>query len=61
MSTLLAYEYIMFAPAQLLREQRPSNQGDLDSSFTWEVGRVYYAMLELLLVSFFFTVVRGIV
>jgi hypothetical protein len=29
----------MFAPAQLLRiwrEQRPSNQGDLDSSATWE-------------------------
>jgi hypothetical protein len=34
----------MFVPAQLLRkcEQRPSNKGDLDSSVTEEVDRVYY-------------------
>jgi hypothetical protein len=35
----------MFAPAQLLRncrEQRPSNKGNIDSSVTVEVRRVYY-------------------
>jgi hypothetical protein len=45
MSTRSAREYAMFAPPQLLRnwrEQRPSNQGDLDWSVVGEVGRVYY-------------------
>jgi hypothetical protein len=32
-----------------LCEQRPSNQGDLDSSVTREVGRVYYIGVNLLL------------
>lgn len=35
----------MFASAQLLRncrEPRPSIQGGLDLSVTWEVGTVYY-------------------
>jgi hypothetical protein len=45
MNTRSAREYTMFAPAQLLRnwsEQWPSNQYDLDSSFTgcWE--RVFH-------------------
>jgi hypothetical protein len=34
----------MFAPAKLLRkwcEQRPSNQGGIDSSAVGEVGRAY--------------------
>jgi hypothetical protein len=37
MNTRSAREYAMLSPAQLLRnwrEQRPSNQGDLDSSVT---------------------------
>jgi hypothetical protein len=45
MITRSAHEYTIFTPAQLLRkwrEQRPSNQGVLDSSVTGEVGRVYY-------------------
>jgi hypothetical protein len=45
----------MFAPAQLLRnlrEQRPSNQGGLDSSVTGEIGRVYYMGVDLLLMQF---------
>jgi hypothetical protein len=36
---------IMFELAQLLgnwREQRPSNENDLDSNITREFGRVYY-------------------
>jgi hypothetical protein len=40
-----ARKFTMFAHAQLLRnwrEQRPSNQGDLDSSATVKVSRVYY-------------------
>jgi hypothetical protein len=47
----------MFAPAQLLRnwrEQRPSNQGDLASSVTGEVGRIYYTGVNLLLISFLY-------
>jgi hypothetical protein len=51
-----ASEYAMFAPAQILcnlREQRPSNQGDLDSSVTGKVQRVYYTGVDLLLISFF--------
>jgi hypothetical protein len=46
MNTRSASEYTMFAPAQLLcdwREQRPSNQGDVDSGVTGEVRRDYYA------------------
>jgi hypothetical protein len=45
----------MFAPAKPLRnlrEQRPSNKGDLDSSVTGEAGRVYYMGVDLLLISF---------
>jgi hypothetical protein len=45
----------MFATAQLLRnclEQSPSNQGNLDSSVTGKVGRVYYVGVRLLLISF---------
>jgi hypothetical protein len=45
MNTRSAREHTIIAPAQLLRnwrEQRPSNQSDLDSSVTEEVGRVYY-------------------
>jgi hypothetical protein len=47
----------MFAPAQLLHnscEQRPSNQGGLDSSVTGEVGRVYYTGVDVLLISFLY-------
>jgi hypothetical protein len=33
------------------REQRPSNQGDLDSSVTGEAGRIYYTGVDLLLIS----------
>jgi hypothetical protein len=45
-------DYTTFAHAQLLRnwrEQRPSSQGDLDSSVTGEIGRVCYTGVELLL------------
>jgi hypothetical protein len=47
--------YTLFVPAQLLRnwhEQRPSNQGYLDSSVTGKVGRVYYTGVDLILISF---------
>jgi hypothetical protein len=40
-----ARKYAVFSPAQLLSswcEQRPSNQGDLDSSVTAEDVTVYY-------------------
>jgi hypothetical protein len=43
--------------AQLLhnwREQRPSNQGDLDPIVTVKVGRVYYTAVDLLLISFLY-------
>jgi hypothetical protein len=43
----------MILPSHLLsnwREQRPSNQGDLDSSVTGEVGRVYYTGVDLLMI-----------
>jgi hypothetical protein len=43
MNTRYAPEYTVFTPAQVLhnwREQRPSNQGDLDSSVTGAVWRV---------------------
>jgi hypothetical protein len=46
-------EYTMFAAAQLLRnwrEQRPSNNGDLDSNVTGEGGRVYYTGVDLFLI-----------
>jgi hypothetical protein len=45
MNTRSACEYTMFAPAQRLRnwlDQRPSNQGDLDSSVTGEDARVLH-------------------
>jgi hypothetical protein len=34
--------------------QRPSNQGDLDSSVTGEVGRVYFTGVDVLLVLFLY-------
>jgi hypothetical protein len=43
MNTPSARECTMFAPAQLLRnwrEQRPSNQGDFDTSIMGEVETV---------------------
>jgi hypothetical protein len=58
MNTWSAREYTMFEPTQLLsnwREQRHSNQGDLDSSVTGEVWRVHYTGLNLLLVSFLYS------
>jgi hypothetical protein len=57
MNTRSAREYAMFAAAQFLRkwcEQRPSNRGDLDSSVTEDVGRVYYTGVDLLLISFLY-------
>jgi hypothetical protein len=45
MNTRCARGYNILAPAQPLRswrEQRPSNHGEIDSSVTGEVGRVYY-------------------
>jgi hypothetical protein len=42
----------MFTPAQLWRnwrEQRPSNEGDLDSGVTGDVWRVYYMGVDLIL------------
>jgi hypothetical protein len=57
MNTRSARVYNMFASVQLLRnwrEQRPSNQGDLDSSVTGEGGRVYYTGVDLLLISFLY-------
>jgi hypothetical protein len=48
-----AREYTMFTPAQLLRnwrEQRPSNNGDLDLTVTGDVGIVYYTGVDLILV-----------
>jgi hypothetical protein len=47
----------MFTSAQRLcnwREQRPSNQGDLDLNVTGEVGRVNYAGVDLLLGLFLY-------
>jgi hypothetical protein len=44
MNTRSAREYTVFASAQLLRnwrEQRPSSQGDVNSSVTGEAGRAY--------------------
>lgn len=38
-------EYTMFAPTQVLRnwcEQRPSNNGDLNSSVAGDVGRILH-------------------
>jgi hypothetical protein len=57
MKTRSAQEYTMFPHAQVLRnwrQQRPSNKGELDSSVTGEVGRVYYTGVDLLLVSFLY-------
>jgi hypothetical protein len=50
MNTRSAREYSMLAPAQLLRnwrEQRPSNQGDLDSGVTGDIGGVCYTGVGL--------------
>jgi hypothetical protein len=57
MNTRSTREYNLLAPAQLLRswrEQWPSNQDDLDLSATGEAGRVCYAGVDLLLISFFY-------
>jgi hypothetical protein len=57
MNTRHAREYTMFAPTQPLccwREQRPSNQADLDSCVTGEDGTVCYTGLALLLISFLY-------
>jgi hypothetical protein len=56
-STRSDREYTMFAPAQLLRiwrEQRLSNNGDLDSSVTEEVWRVCCTRVDLLPISFLY-------
>jgi hypothetical protein len=56
MNTRSAHEFTMFVPAQTLRnwrEQRPSNQGDLDSSVTGRLGE-YYTGVNLLLISFLY-------
>jgi hypothetical protein len=55
MNTQSAREYTIFAPSQLYHnwcEQQPSQQDDLDSSVMWEVGRVHYMGVDLLLISF---------
>jgi hypothetical protein len=52
-----AREYAMFAPAEFLgnwREMRPSNEGNLDSNITGEVGSVYYTGMDTLLISFMY-------
>jgi hypothetical protein len=36
------------------REQRPSNQGDLNSSVTEDIGRVYYTGVDQILILFFY-------
>jgi hypothetical protein len=61
MNTRSAREYVMFASAQLLsnwRDQRPSNQDDLDSTVTGKAGRVYYTGVDLLLISFLYRSTR---
>jgi hypothetical protein len=48
-----APEYIMLTPAQILPNrsgQRPSNKGYLDWSVTAEIGREYYAEMDLILI-----------
>jgi hypothetical protein len=60
-NTRCAREYTMFTPAQLLRnwrEQRPSNQDDLDSSVSVEVGRVHYTGVGILVISFLYRSTR---
>jgi hypothetical protein len=57
MNTLSAHEYTVFEPAQHLRncrEQRPSDEGDLDSGVSRKVGRVYYRGVDLLRISFLY-------
>jgi hypothetical protein len=54
MHTHSASEYTIFAPAQLLRnwrEQRPSNEDNLDSTVTREAERVYFTEQDQLLIS----------
>jgi hypothetical protein len=46
-------EYTLFVPAELLhnlREQRPSNQGELNLSVTGEIAKVCYTGFTLLLI-----------
>jgi hypothetical protein len=55
MNTFSVREYTSLALEQLLRnwrKQRPSKQGDLESSVTVEVGIVYYTGVDLHLISF---------
>jgi hypothetical protein len=59
MNTRSVREHSMLVLEQLLRnwrEQRPSNQGDLDSSVTGKVGRVHYMGADLLPISFLYRV-----
>jgi hypothetical protein len=61
MNARSAREHTMFAPAQLLRnwrEQRPSNKGDLGSSVTREIRKIYYAGVDLILISILFRSTR---
>jgi hypothetical protein len=54
MSTFSAREYTLFTPTQILRnwrEQRPSNQSDLDSNIIGKFGLVYYAGMNQHLTS----------
>jgi hypothetical protein len=49
--------YTILVPAHLLRnwrEQWPSNKSDLVSSITGKVGRVHYAGVDLILISFLY-------
>jgi hypothetical protein len=53
----------MFISAQLLRNrraQRPSNQSDLDSSVTGQIGRAYYTWVDMSLVSFLCVIAVGL-
>jgi hypothetical protein len=52
-----AHEVTIFASAHVLhncREQRPRNKCNVESSVTDEVGRVYYTLVDLLLISFLY-------
>jgi hypothetical protein len=55
MNTSSAREYIIVAPAQLLRnwcEQRPSNQCYFPSGVTTEIRGVCYTGMDVLLILF---------
>jgi hypothetical protein len=50
MNARSAREYTMFTLAQIFlnwRKQRPSNEGDLDSSVTGQLGRAHYTGVDL--------------